>query len=108
MTLLDIAERPYPPEPTNANLVAYVDHVRPHVTPMESYILAWVTRYFEAHPQHEDVTGGELAEWSRVSILTVRPRLHGLQRQGKLRKTASMRPSRAAGENKCHAYYMPR
>jgi hypothetical protein len=58
----------------------------------------------------EDATGGELAEWSGRSVLTIRPRLTSLS-EGTLRtkgkrwiETLAYRPSRAKGELSCHPY----
>ena len=62
------------------------------------YTATW--RYLE-DTGYPDVTGGELAAWSGVSILQVRPRLTGLVAKGWL-YTGTLRPSRASGEAKCH------
>ena len=105
MTLLDLCERPYPPEPTNANLVAYVDHVKPTQTAKEAVVLDLLARYL-TETGHGDATGGELAAWSGVPVTSIRPRLTGLRDKRVVQVTASMRPSRATGENACHAYWV--
>jgi len=107
MTLLDLCERPSPPEPTNANIVAYVEHVKPTQTAKEAVVIELLTRYL-AETGHADATGGELAAWSGMPVTSIRPRLTGLRDKRSVQVTASMRPSRADGEKSCHAYWVTR
>lgn len=96
---------PFPPEHPRANLSAYVE-VKPSKEAREKAIYAAMVRYF-AETKFEDVTGGELAEFIKLSVLAIRPRLHDLAERHVLSVTASMRLSRAIGERRCHAYYLP-
>jgi len=53
---------------------------------------------------YDDVTGGELAEWAGVPILSCRPRLTELVDLGWLLKGPA-RKSRAAGESRSHGVF---
>ena len=99
-------ERPYPPQSGNANIIVWCDKVKPNLTARESAVYEALCGYFAAN-EHQDVTGGELAAWAGLSILSVRPRLTGLYDKGLIRRTDSVRASRAAGESSSHAYYLP-
>lgn len=97
-------ERPAPPSGANAALITYIERIKPTLTNREHAVLVAVAGYFAAH-KFTDVTGGELAKWSGLSIMAVRPRLTGLCKRGVLLRTDSVRKSRAKGEGRCHAYW---
>lgn len=99
-------ERPHPPAEERANLVAYVEQVKPNLTKLEADVLNAMREYFTAYPQHADVTGKELADHSGLAVTSIRPRLTGLAKRHEIRVTDSTRDSRADGESRCHAYYL--
>lgn len=56
-----------------------------------------------AAQEHADFTGAELADWSGLPILTVRPRLTGLRKKGYVEAKAR-RQSRIKTEAPSHPY----
>jgi len=79
------------------------DRIAPTLTERELLMCRHLADYVEV-TGHQDVTGGELAEWAALSILSVRPRLSGAFEKGYLTRTPLARTSRAAGEGRAHGY----
>lgn len=83
-----------------ASLEAY-DRVRDSLSARERVVMLGVFTYLQV-TGHVDVTGGELAEFLRLPVTSVRPRLTGLCEKGWLH----VKPIRAsrAGERRCEPY----
>lgn len=97
--LFDMAER----QMSDASLEAW-GHVSQTLSEREIEVFTAVARYLNA-TGYLDVTGGELAAWSGISILAVRPRLTGLVEKGWL-QSGALRASRVATERRCHPVWL--
>lgn len=96
--LLEIAER----QPMAEASLAAWERIKWTLTEREIEIFLLVCRYLE-ETGRQDVTGGELADWSGKLVTSIRPRLTGLHDKHWL-DSYDMRPSRARYEGKCHPY----
>lgn len=75
------------------------ERVRPNLTQLEMTVL-YLMHAYRDDTGHQDVTGGELAAWSKRSILALRPRMTGLVAKGYAVK-GPIRNSRVVGELRC-------
>jgi len=87
-----------PREGVDTSLEAF-ERVRDHLTQLELAVLVLVHAYLDA-TGHDDVTGGELAQFSGRSILALRPRMTGCVKKGWCEKGPA-RESRVEGELRC-------
>lgn len=78
------------------------ERVKRTLTKREVEVFLALHRYVETSGYH-DATGGELAAFSGLSVLNVRPRLTGLDDKGWIVRL-SIRSSRIASEARCHPY----
>jgi hypothetical protein len=76
--------------------------IEPTLRPREIVVFLALCGYIEA-TGHQDATGGEIAEWSGLSILGVRPRLTGLSDKGWVTRGV-IRASRVPSEQRSHPY----
>jgi hypothetical protein len=79
------------------------DRILPTLTERELFVCRHVANYI-SRTGFTNVTGGELAEWAELSILSVRPRLSGCYEKGYITRSVETRASRIRGEGRCHAY----
>lgn len=79
------------------------DKIRQTLTEREEAVFLAVCGYL-SDTGYEDVTGGELAEWSHKLVTSIRPRLTGLVTKGWL-SSGSSRASRARYEGSCHPVF---
>ena len=92
---------PINPAPVADTSRAAFDRILPSLTDREIETALLVWDYLDAHPQFLDVTGGELAQFGRRLITSIRPRITGLIDKGWLASCAT-RKSRAPLEGSCH------
>ncbi len=78
-------------------------HVRETLSEREIEVFLRVCDYV-ALTGYPDVTGGELAAWAEMPLVSCRPRLTGLVDKGWLLKGPA-RKSRAAGESRSHGVF---
>lgn len=95
--LIDTAVKPH--EMRDASLEAF-EAILPTLADREWDVLRTLYGYL-SFTGYADATGGELAEFSCVSVVSVRPRLTGLLKRG-LIQSGSMRDSRVRAERRCH------
>lgn len=79
--------------------------VREHLQQREIAVFLLGARYCR-ETGYRSFTGGELAEFSGESILSIRPRLTALFDMGWLHRSRWTWPSRAKGEMRCHPYWL--
>lgn len=77
------------------------DGIKATLTEREIETMILIFDYLDAHPQFSDVTGGELAQFGRRMITSIRPRITGLIDKGWLASQAT-RKSLAPLEGSCH------
>ena len=100
--LLEIAERPR--ETAEASLEVWRERIRPTLTAREVEVFNWLWRYVNSWTRCPiDATGGELAEFSKLPVTTIRPRLTGLHAKGWIERMP-IRGSRVRGEARCQPY----
>lgn len=76
------------------------DHIKWTLQEREIATFLLICDYLEA-TEHDNVTGGELAEWSKRPVTHLRPRITGLVTKGWL-YSLPRRSSRAKDEMACH------
>lgn len=77
--------------------------VREHLQEREIAVFKLGARYCR-ETGYRSFTGGELAQFSGESVVSLRPRLHDLEKAGWLQRARGCWPSRVAGERRCHPY----
>jgi hypothetical protein len=79
------------------------ERLRPTLTKMEHAVYLALCALLK-WTGDDSATGGEIAEWAGLSVLSVRPRLTGLHAKGYVERTAAPRTSRVPAECPAHAY----